>query len=121
MSDDFVEPDGPYLLDPEEEQRAARDTEEAVNLVTHEAQEELDRVALAYRRVFAGKAQQGDADKLSSDLAVFCSGYTSTYRDDPREHARMEGRREVFQRIMDFTRLDHDTIMRLYLSAYIKP
>lgn len=40
------------------------------------------------------------------DLGKRCHADTSTYHADPREHARREGRREVFLEIVDGMALD---------------
>lgn len=117
--EEFIEgAEGPDEFDPEviadAQSEALREKEQT------EAQDDakVRRVAEAYRRVFnEGKPMDDDVNIVMMDLASYCRGYSSTFHQDSREHARLEGRREAFMRIMDFTRLDHDTLMRIYLSA----
>lgn len=71
----------------------------------------------AYVRVFEGSTVPGDADRVMTDLMQFCRGNVSTYMADPRDHALLEGRREVYQRIMDYALLDHDTLYVRYTRA----
>lgn len=48
------------------------------------------------------------------DLAKFCRAYQTTFHEDPRIHAMLEGRREVFLRILHHTKLDPDQFWKLY-------
>lgn len=41
-----------------------------------------------------------DGEKVLADLRKFCRGDRSTFDADPRIHALLEGRREVFLRIL---------------------
>jgi hypothetical protein len=62
------------------------------------------RVAYAY--VFN---PESEATKIVlNDLAKFCRANSTTFHSDPRVHAVLEGRREVFLRIMHHTQLDPD-------------
>lgn len=80
-----------------------------------EAHRLLRRRQEAYTRVFVHGAPMGDdVDVVMKDLAKFCRAYDSTFHVDSRVHAMLEGRREVFMRIMDYTRLDHDTLFVKY-------
>lgn len=49
-----------------------------------------------------------------ADLAKFCRAAESTFHDDPRKHAVLEGRREVFIRIADHLHLTTEQIYALY-------
>ncbi len=53
------------------------------------------------------------------DLAKFCRAAESTYHDDPRKHAVLEGRREVFLRITDHLNLNSEQIYALYAGKNI--
>lgn len=44
--------------------------------------------------------------KILADLDRFCRGNESTFHADPRAHALLEGRREVFLRILNFLEMD---------------
>lgn len=51
---------------------------------------------------------------VMEDLAVFCRANESTFSADPRVHALLEGRREVFLRIMDHIGLTPDEFFAKY-------
>lgn len=82
-----------------------------------EAYAEIDRRKAAYVRVFSGKGDAADVNAVMRDLAWFGRLHTSTYRPDARDHALLEGRREVVQRIMNFTRLDRDALFKIYTGS----
>jgi len=72
----------------------------------------LDRQR-AYRKVFAldGSESQTNAVKLVlKDLTRFCRANESCFDSDPRIHAALEGRREVYLRIKQHTDLDQQTL-----------
>lgn len=119
MSDEFIEgAEGDDDFDPEVIADAQAEAARKEDQRTNQDEARLRRVAEAYRRIFIeGEPMDGDVDIVMTDLAAFCRGYASTFHENERVHARFEGRREAFQRIMDFTRLDHDTLMRIYVSA----
>lgn len=48
------------------------------------------------------------------DLARFCRANKSTFSEDPRAHAVLEGRREVWLRIQNHLRLTPDELWELY-------
>jgi hypothetical protein len=48
------------------------------------------------------------------DLSKFCRANDSTFHMDARLHAALEGRREVYLRIMDQLKLSHDEICKKY-------
>lgn len=55
--------------------------------------------AQCYKTTFDVKHNQADRETLA-DLAEFCRANKSTFDPDPRVHAVLEGRREVWLRIM---------------------
>jgi hypothetical protein len=73
----------------------------------------------AYKAVFGeGTASKDDLQFVMLDLAHFCRAYRPTFHPtNQKVQDLQEGRREVYQRIMDFTRLSHDTLMLLYTDA----
>lgn len=77
------------------------------------AQELLQQRARAYARIFAG-ARKEDVEIVMDDLASFCRAFESTHHDDPRHSARLDGRREVYLRIMKHSRLPHDVLFQIY-------
>lgn len=66
----------------------------------------------AYDRVFdpAGVDQK----IVLKDLARFCRADQSTFNPDPRVHALIEGRREVWLRIQTYLNLTPDQLWELY-------
>src|SRR5437016_3602967 len=64
----------------------------------------------AYRRAFGHYAGQA----VLIDLAKFCRAERSCFDPDPRIHAVLEGRREVFLRIQSHLRLTPEQLYALY-------
>lgn len=54
------------------------------------------------------------ADLVRTDLARFCRADATTWSDDARHHARLEGRREVWLRIEQHLKLEPEELARLY-------
>jgi hypothetical protein len=52
-------------------------------------------------------------ERVLADLAKFCRANESTFHPDPRIHAVLEGRREVWLRIQKYMRLTAADIDRL--------
>jgi hypothetical protein len=73
----------------------------------------LELRANAYKSVFHG-ADPRMLAVVMEDLTKFCRGYDTTYDDIPSRQQHAEGRREVWLRIMDFTRLDPDALFDRY-------
>ena len=64
----------------------------------------------AYRTTFNGPLAQ----IVLKDLARFCRAHESTFEGDPRGHAQLEGRREVWLRIQEQLRLTPEQLWALY-------
>jgi hypothetical protein len=77
------------------------------------AHELLQTRARAYARVF-GHARAEDLKVVMDDLAQFCRAFESTFHDNERHAGRLDGRREVWLRIMKHTRLPHDVLFDHY-------
>lgn len=73
----------------------------------------------AYNRVFEAKSPY--THDVLKDLAVFCRAHTSTFHQDPRIHAMLEGRREVWLRIQEHLQLDMEEIYSLHKIKEIEP
>ena len=60
------------------------------------------RRSMHYQRLFMDDdgTPSNDGQKVLADLRKFCRGDRSTFDADPRIHALLEGRREVFLRIL---------------------
>lgn len=54
---------------------------------------------------------------VMEDLAAFCRASESTFNPDPRIHAVIEGRREVFLRIMDHIGLTQEEFFSKYTKG----
>lgn len=101
--------------------------DEAPDFIEAEQHEQVQRVvdadqaakdilanrAAAYKAVFQG-ADPRMAAVVLDDLTKFCRGFETTYDDIPSRQQHAEGRREVWLRIMDFTRLDRDALFDRY-------
>jgi len=64
----------------------------------------------AYRATFRAPS----AHLVMRDLARFCNAHSSTFSADAREHAVMEGRREVWLRIQEHLHLPDEELWSLY-------
>lgn len=64
---------------------------------------------IAFGRVFDPKGPF--VDIVMADLAKFCRANESTFHTDPRAHALMEGRREVWLRIQEFLTMNADELL----------
>lgn len=70
----------------------------------------LKKKEWAYRLIY--NTEQGEelseAAKVAlADLKIFCNGTRSIYSSDALDMARMAGRQEVFQRVMNFLQIDY--------------
>lgn len=72
----------------------------------------LVRRQQAYRAVFSEESQA--SKRVLKDLAKFCRANESTFHGEQRIHAVLEGRREVWLRIMKHTKLDTDQFWKEY-------
>jgi hypothetical protein len=69
----------------------------------------LFRRRYAYRATFNGPL----AEEVLMDLAKFCRACESTFDADPRVHAALEGRREVWLRLVSHLNLSEDDLWKL--------
>lgn len=76
------------------------------------AKEFLSRRAVSYRHVFNKESVL--AIEVLEDLAKFCRANESTFHVDPRAHAMLEGRREVWLRIQHHLNLSEEELWKLY-------
>lgn len=72
--------------------------------------ERLARRKRAYQLCFQNPSQNA----VLIDLANFCRANESCFHADPRIHAVLEGRREVFLRILQHINLHPNQLMALY-------
>lgn len=78
-----------------------------------EARENKARALLRDRQVSYQHALGGaPGQAVLEDLARFCRAGETTFHPDPRVHALMEGRREVWLRIKEHLDLDLEDLLR---------
>jgi hypothetical protein len=65
----------------------------------------------AYETVFSGEGI--DVKMVLKDLAQFCRANQTTFSEDPRLHALLEGRREVWLRIQKYLNTTPDELWEL--------
>jgi len=64
----------------------------------------------AYRSTFLNPV----GEKVLVDLAKFCRAHDSTFNPDPHIAARLDGRREVWLRVVGHLNLSQDQLWELY-------
>lgn len=67
----------------------------------------------AYRQTF--KSEHGQ--RVLEDLSLFCRAAETTFHEDPRAHALLEGRREVWLRVLHHLQLSPDQLFQIYTKA----
>ena len=72
---------------------------------------------LAYQRAL--NAESIDVQTVLADLAKFCRASSSTFDADPRVHALLEGRKEVWLRIQQHLNLTDDQLWNLFTRKVI--
>lgn len=83
-----------------------------------EARENKARALLRDRQVSYQHALGGaPGQAVLEDLARFCRADQTTFHPDPRVHALMEGRREVWLRIKEHLDLDLEDLLRRRTDA----
>ena len=86
------------------------DIRAAIDEQTAEQQDRLAQRQQAYRAVFDGV--QGEIVKR--DLARFCRAFKSTFNPDPHVASKLDGRREVYLRILEHLELSDEELWALY-------
>lgn len=79
----------------------------------------LHHKAFAYNRVFDRKSPY--TETVLKDLARFCRAHESTFKPDPRAHAVLEGRREVWLKIQEYLQMTVEEIYDLHKVKEIIP
>lgn len=77
--------------------------------------EQTQQLQGVYKRLFT--KDNPEAVQVLEDLARFCRANESCFHADVRIHANLEGRREVFLRIMENLQLTPDEYWALYGRA----
>lgn len=89
------------------------------DLAQRKAQELLNLIVIGkarhFRRLFLGDDDQPneDAHRVLAHLRIYCRAEGTTFAADPYEHARREGRREVWLEINRYLQLDDAQVRRL--------
>lgn len=76
----------------------------------YELQQYFARRRTAYVKTFANPF----GEEVLRDLAKFCRAHDTTFKADPREHALLEGRREVWLRIQEHIQFSDQEIWNLH-------
>lgn len=82
-----------------------------MNEVLEKAKRFLFRRRFAYHQVFNKESEF--AQMVLKDLGKFCRVDKTTFHDDARLHALIEGRREVYLRILQHIELSQDELWKL--------
>lgn len=87
-----------------------------VPLVFKEQIEKVKNILFRRRMSYCQTFKIGDpyAVEVLIDLARFCRHHDTTFHADARIHAVLEGRREVFLRIVKHLKLDPDQFLQYY-------
>jgi len=81
-------------------------------LDAYEIMQERKRV---YQLAFTSPA----GEMVLEDLTRFCRGDDTCWRVDPREHALLEGRREVYLRIKRHLDLTTEQLLEIYANLKV--
>lgn len=114
------------MFDPEVIERVEQVEQQEAGIQQDVAQTYLRRRKQAYAAVFSpGMRDKGDIDIVLADLMYFCRATKPAFDTRDGIHADTlmkikEGRREVFQRIKDFSLLDFDALLMMYTEAVTK-
>lgn len=122
-ADDFIDADA---FDPEVVAAIDDHMDDQQASANDAVRQMLGRRKQAYAAVFQpGERTQADINIVLNDLMWFCRVWQPTFDKRDGEHAATlshikEGRREVFQRIKDFSLLDSDALLLKYTDATTK-
>ena len=75
-----------------------------------DAKQFLEERRLAYLRTFA--PDDADNQAVLQDLALFCRANESTFHPDPRIAAQLDGRREVYLRLLQHLTLSEEQLWK---------
>lgn len=121
MSDvpDFVE--GGDAYDPEWQAQHDKLRADTVSEVTSAEKQYIAERSRAYKEVFSpGETSEGALEFVMKDLAKWSRAYEPTFHPtNGKIQDMLEGRRETFQRIMQYTHLSADTLFNKYMMDAI--
>lgn len=112
---DFV---GGDEFDPEAVARAEDAAYDAQVANDDAVAQHIRRSKEAYTRVFkTHNPSPEDVAFVMHDLAWFCKAYDPQWQDDQRQQDRYVARREVYQRIAEYSSLDSEVLMKRYVET----
>jgi hypothetical protein len=82
-------------------------------MTVKDAKSVLEQRKRAYNLTFVGP----HGESVLSDLATFCKANEPCFHPDPRVHALMEGRREVWLRLEQHLKLNPDQLLKIYTTS----
>jgi len=109
----------PDFYDPEVIRAMAERAVEDVEDKDSQTASYLRRRQSAYKRLF-NSADPTDLRIVMEDLMQFSRAMQPTWDVNPKRQDLLEGRRELFLRIVNHTRLDFDTLYLMYTDAATK-
>lgn len=105
------------IFDPEVAAEAAKTASQNASVTNAAVEAHLRRMKQAYVAVFeSGNPTRGDLEFVLKDLFWFVQGGTH-YFADARLQDVMAGRKQVLQRIVEYTRFDFTTLHKMYVEA----
>lgn len=116
--EDFIDAEGDYdVFDPQVAEAVEKESEASVAQSAEFIAAHLRRMKSAYVAVFeAGNPTRADLDFVMKDLFWFARGNVH-YFTDARLQDVMAGRKQVLQRIAEYTRFDFDTLHKMYATT----
>lgn len=118
MTDEFIDGEGLDIFDPQVALAAEDKLYETRKMNDAAVEAHIRKVRHAYGAVFNGKADAADVKVVLDDMAWFCKAYANTFDPlHPKLQDFNEGRRSVYLRIMEMTRLGHDAYLQKYLET----
>ena len=83
-------------------------------MIVNEAWEKVREFLGNRKRAYQQCFNTGPGKTVLADLARFCRAEATCFDTDPRVHAALEGRREVWLRIMQHLNVPIEELARLY-------
>lgn len=109
----------PDMFDPQTAVAAEQFVQDQVQLTGDQFTAYVAERQRHYKAVF-GNLDSASVRFVLEDLAFFARAHASAFNPDPRLHALIEGRREVYYRIADNTQLPRDLLYERYVAADIE-
>lgn len=118
-TDDFVDGGDPY--DPQYEAEFEKQRADTVSEMSSAEKQYIAERSRAYKEVFSpGETSAGAIEFVMMDLAKWSRAYSPTFHPtNGKIQDMLEGRRETFQRIMQYTHLSADTLFNKYMMDAI--